>query len=123
VHHDCSGFRVDNPKLDGARVVIALSSISALVFDGDFTSSVRLQPLGHRQRAISVPMTLMQTVATMGLLGLTLASIGLYGLIAHSVSRRTKEIGIRMAIGAGQGGGLAHGAPARFHPVRPPGFR
>ena len=43
-------------------------------------------------------------VGTMGLLGLTLALIGLYGLVAYSVARRTREIGLRMAIGADQVG-------------------
>jgi predicted permease len=64
--------------------------------------NVRTMAELYRMRATRIFNVLITTVAALGLMGLGLAIVGLYGLVAYAASRRTREIGIRMAIGADQ---------------------
>ena len=54
----------------------------------------------YESRGIGFLRTATELIGALGMIGMLLTMVGLYGLVSYSVSRRTREIGIRIAIGA-----------------------
>src|SRR5262249_44871494 len=67
---------------------------------GQPISNLRSMEQTYDWRVVSILTVIIRFVGAMGVMGLALAVVGLYGLVSYAASRRTKEIGIRIAIGA-----------------------
>jgi len=98
---DPLSFNVLSVRLVGSQIPEALAAIDAAWFQTMHTS-IRRRFLSQWQQETYADIQRQGTAITLGAgLAVVLAALGLFGLSAHSAERRTKEIGIRKAMGAG----------------------
>ncbi|MGA8595620.1 MAG: ABC transporter permease [Bryobacteraceae bacterium] len=83
-----------------AELVAPVRELVRSIDSGQPVFNVKTIEEFYQKRVVMAPVMILQAVSAMGLIGLTLTLAGLYGLMTYATNRRTRKIGIRMAVGA-----------------------